>query len=103
MGGDPEAAEGYLLRACSQGAPAAEPWHLLALAREWAARPEQALAGCLRCLELDPGVAQARLRAGRLLLELGRPREARELLQEHARTRPGVLPFQGSTLCSASV
>ena len=36
------------------------------------------------------GFAQARLRAGRLLLGLGRPGEARELLQEHARRRPGA-------------
>jgi tetratricopeptide (TPR) repeat protein len=89
-GGDPEAAERYLLRACSLSGKAAEPWHLLALARERSGKPEQALAGYLRCLELDPGFPQARLRAGLLLLELGRSREARELLQEHARRRPGA-------------
>jgi tetratricopeptide (TPR) repeat protein len=89
-GGDPEEAEGYLLRACSLGATAAEPWHLLALARERAGKPELALAGYLRCLELDPGFPQARLRAGRLLLGLGRLGEARELLQEHVRRRPGA-------------
>jgi tetratricopeptide (TPR) repeat protein len=89
-GGDTVQAEGYFLRACSLDAEAAEPWQLLGLAREQAGRLEEAASGYLRCLELEPGRLQARLRAGLVLLKLGRNREARDQLQEHARSRPGV-------------
>jgi tetratricopeptide (TPR) repeat protein len=89
-GGDAEAAERYFLRTCSLNGQAAEPWHLLGLARERAGRLEEAAAGYLRCLELEPGRLQARLRAGLVLLKLGRNQEAREQLQAHARSRPGI-------------
>jgi tetratricopeptide (TPR) repeat protein len=89
-GGDAEAAERYFLRTCALNGKAAEPWHLLGLARERAGRLEEAVAGYLRCLELEPGRLQARLRAGLVLLKLGRNPEAREQLQTLARSRPGV-------------
>ncbi len=89
-GGDAGQAEEYFLKACSLDGEQAEHWHLLALAREQAGRLEQAAAGYLRCLELEPGRLQARLRAGLVLLKLGRNPEARDQLQEHVRSRPGV-------------
>jgi tetratricopeptide (TPR) repeat protein len=89
-GGDAEGAEGYFLKACFLNGEAAEPWQLLGLARERAGRLEEAVAGYLRCLELEPGRLQARLRAGLVLLKLGRNPEAREQLQAHVRGRPGV-------------
>ena len=48
------------------------------------------MAGFRRCLELDPGYQESRLRAGLALLELGRPQEAREVLREYVRFRPGA-------------
>jgi tetratricopeptide (TPR) repeat protein len=89
-GGEASAAEGYFRKACSLDGEAAEPWHFLALARERAGRLEEAASGYLRCLQLDPGYLQARLRAGLVLLQLGRHSEAEKQLQEHVRLRPGA-------------
>jgi tetratricopeptide (TPR) repeat protein len=89
-GGDAGQAEAYFLKACSLDGGQAEHWHLLALAREQAGRLEEAAAGYLRCLELEPARLQARLRMGLVLLKLGRNPEARDQLQEHVRSRPGV-------------
>ncbi len=89
-GGDLEAAEGYFLKECLLNGSAAEPWHLLALTRERSGRLEQASAGYLRCLELDPGHPQARLRVGLVLLKIGKFQQALEQLQQEVRGRPGV-------------
>ena len=88
--GDYEAAERYFLRAGSLNGEVAELWHFAASAQARAGRLEEAVAGYRKCLELDPGFQEARLRAGLALLELGRHREARELLREYVKARPGA-------------